>query len=42
MPQTIDVTGLPVVEGRPGVFVILNDGNLHLSGRIVGHCVTPK
>ncbi|MEV4611330.1 HYD1 signature containing ADP-ribosyltransferase family protein [Kitasatospora sp. NPDC049258] len=32
----IDVTGLNVVQGRPGVFVIPNSGNLDLTGRIVG------
>jgi len=38
----IDVTGLSVVEGRPGVFVILNKSNLDLTGRIVGSGVTPN
>ncbi|MEV6655401.1 HYD1 signature containing ADP-ribosyltransferase family protein [Streptomyces sp. NPDC051219] len=32
----IDVRGLDVVEGRPGVFVIPNSGPLDLTGRIVG------
>jgi hypothetical protein len=32
----IDVSGLNVVEGRAGVFVIPNEGPLDLSGRIVG------
>ncbi|MET8827826.1 HYD1 signature containing ADP-ribosyltransferase family protein [Streptomyces sp. NPDC004610] len=31
----IDVRGLDVVEGRPGVFVILNSGSLDLTGRIL-------
>nr|WP_231905188.1 HYD1 signature containing ADP-ribosyltransferase family protein [Streptomyces sp. SID5468] len=30
----IDVTGLDIVEGRPGVFLIPNSGNLDLTGRI--------
>ncbi|MFD6327135.1 HYD1 signature containing ADP-ribosyltransferase family protein [Streptomyces sp. NPDC058442] len=30
----IDVRGIEVVEGRPGVFVILNSGPLDLTGRI--------
>ncbi|MGN5380523.1 HYD1 signature containing ADP-ribosyltransferase family protein [Streptomyces lasalocidi] len=33
----IDVTGLDVVEGRPGVFVVPNSGNLDLTGRIVSY-----
>jgi RHS repeat-associated protein len=33
----IDTTGLNVVEGRPGVFVIPNSGNLDLTGRILSH-----
>jgi RHS repeat-associated protein len=32
----VDVTGLDVVKGRNGVFVILNDGNLNINGRVVG------
>ncbi|MGO8999383.1 MAG: HYD1 signature containing ADP-ribosyltransferase family protein [Polyangiaceae bacterium] len=32
----IDVSDLDVVEGRPGVFVIPNEGPLDLAGRIVG------
>jgi hypothetical protein len=31
----IDVTGLNVVQGRPGVFVIPNESPLDLTGRIV-------
>ncbi|MGW5922137.1 putative T7SS-secreted protein [Nocardia fluminea] len=31
----IDVTGLDVVQGRPGVFVVPNSGPLDLAGRIV-------
>lgn len=31
----IDVTGLNVIEGRAGVFVIPNEGSLDLTGRIV-------
>jgi hypothetical protein len=31
----IDVTGLDVVEGRPGVFVVPGSGPLDLTGRIV-------
>ncbi|WP_203218224.1 HYD1 signature containing ADP-ribosyltransferase family protein [Nocardia brasiliensis] len=31
----IDVTGLTVVQGRPGVFVVPNTEPLDLSGRIV-------
>ncbi|MFE4858567.1 HYD1 signature containing ADP-ribosyltransferase family protein [Streptomyces sp. NPDC056670] len=33
----IDVRGLKVVEGRPGVFVIPGGGSLDLAGRIVSH-----
>lgn len=32
----LDVTGLNVVQGRPGVFVTPNEGDLNLAGRIVG------
>ena len=32
----INVTGLNVVQGRPGVFVIPNNEPLDLVGRIVG------
>jgi len=32
----IDVTGLNVVKGRDGVFVIPNEGPLDILGRIVG------
>jgi hypothetical protein len=32
----IDVSGLNVVEGRPGVFVTPNSGSLDLTGRILG------
>ncbi|WP_330301181.1 HYD1 signature containing ADP-ribosyltransferase family protein [Streptomyces sp. NBC_00503] len=32
----IDVRGLNVVEGRPGVFVVPNSGPLDLTGRILG------
>jgi hypothetical protein len=31
----IDVSGLNVIEGRAGVFVIPNEGPLDLTGRIV-------
>jgi hypothetical protein len=31
----VDVSGLNVVEGRAGVFVIPNEGPLDLTGRIV-------
>ncbi|MFD6394845.1 putative T7SS-secreted protein [Nocardia sp. NPDC060259] len=31
----IDVTGLEVVQGRPGVFVVPNSGPLDLAGRII-------
>jgi hypothetical protein len=31
----IDVTGLNVIEGRAGVFVVPNEGPLDLTGRIV-------
>ncbi|UWP90914.1 hypothetical protein K3J57_15205 (plasmid) [Aliiroseovarius crassostreae] len=31
----IDVTGLPVVNGRPHVYVIPNEGPLPLAGRII-------
>jgi hypothetical protein len=34
-------TGLEVVEGRAGVFVIRNNGNLDLTGRIVGSGKVP-
>ena len=33
----VDVTGLNVVQGRPGVFLIPNSGNLGLTGRIVSY-----
>jgi hypothetical protein len=33
----VDVTGLNVVQGRPGVFLIPNSGNLDLTGRIVSY-----
>ncbi|MEV0028520.1 HYD1 signature containing ADP-ribosyltransferase family protein [Nocardia sp. NPDC050793] len=33
----IDVTDLRVVQGRDGVYVILNDGPLDLAGRIIRH-----
>jgi hypothetical protein len=33
----IDVTGLNVVQGRPGVFVVPNEVPLDLTGRIVGN-----
>ena len=32
----IDVTGLRIAEGRPGVFVIPNEEALDLVGRILG------
>ena len=32
----VDVSGLNVVEGRPGVFVVPNEGPLDLTGRIMG------
>jgi len=32
----IDVTGLDIVSGREGVFVVLNTEALDLTGRIVG------
>jgi hypothetical protein len=32
----IDVSGLNVVQGRPGVFVVPNETPLNLTGRIVG------
>ena len=35
----IDVSGLNVVQGRPGVFVVPNDAPLDLTGRIVGYGV---
>jgi hypothetical protein len=38
----IDVTGLTVVEGRPGVLVVPNTTDLNLTGRIVGDGVVPK
>jgi HYD1 signature containing ADP-ribosyltransferase len=31
----IDVSGLNVAEGRPGVFLIPNEGPLDLTGRIM-------
>ena len=37
----IDVSGLNVVEGRAGVFVIPNEGPLDLGGRIVGSGLVP-
>jgi hypothetical protein len=37
----IDVSGLNVVQGRPGVFVIPNEGPLDLAGRIVGSGPVP-
>lgn len=38
----VDVTGLDVVQGRNGVFVIPGDTPLDLAGRIVGHGPVPK
>lgn len=38
----IDVTDLDVIEGREGVFVILNDSPLDLTDRIVGTGVVGK
>jgi hypothetical protein len=32
----IDVSGLNVVQGRPGVFVIPNEDPLNLAGRLIG------
>jgi large repetitive protein len=32
----IDVSGLNVVQGRPGVFVIQNEDPLNLAGRLIG------
>ena len=32
----VDVEGLDVIPGRPGVFVIPNDDSLDLAGKIVG------
>lgn len=37
----IDVAGLTVVEGRPGVFVIPNTRDLDLTGRIVASGTVP-
>jgi hypothetical protein len=37
----IDVTGLDMLVGRPGVFVIPNEVDLDLSGRIVGSGEVP-
>jgi hypothetical protein len=37
----IDVSGLDVVQGRPGVFVIPNDAPLDLSGRIISSGAVP-
>lgn len=37
----IDVTGLNVVQGRPGVFVIPNEGALDLANRIVSAGMVP-
>ena len=33
----VDVTGLPVVQGRPGVFVLPNETPLDLTGRIISN-----
>ena len=38
----VDVTGLTVVEGRPGVYVIPNSQELDLAGRIVGSGPVPR
>lgn len=38
----IDATDLTVVEGRPGVLVIPNSGELNLSGRIVSSGSVPR
>ncbi|MBR8216272.1 hemagglutinin repeat-containing protein [Burkholderia vietnamiensis] len=38
----VDVTGLNVVQGRPGVFVVPNEVPLDLSGRIAGSGKVPK
>ncbi len=37
----IDVDGLDVVEGRPGVFVLAGEMPLNLAGRIVASGVVP-
>ena len=37
----VDVTNLNVVRGREGVFVVLNDGPLELTGRIVRYGLVP-
>ena len=37
----IDVTGLEVAEGRPGVLVILGTQDLDLAGRIIRHGEVP-
>jgi hypothetical protein len=37
----VDVTGLDVVQGRNGVFVIPGDTPLDLTGRIIGHGPVP-
>jgi len=38
----IDVTGLDVVPGRPGVLVILNDSSLDILDRIISNGIVPK
>lgn len=38
----IDVTDMKVVEGRPGVFVVHNAGDLNLADRIVGGGSVPR
>jgi hypothetical protein len=38
----VDVTGLTVIEGRPGIFVIPNTEDLNLAGRIVSSGPVPR
>jgi hypothetical protein len=38
----VDVTGLNVVKGREGVFVIPNENPLNLTNRIINSGVAPK
>jgi hypothetical protein len=37
----IDVMGLTIIQGRPGVFVVPNNQDLDVAGRIVNHGRVP-
>jgi hypothetical protein len=37
----VDVSGLPVIQGRPGVFVVPNSAPLDVSGRVISNGRVP-